>query len=248
MTSADRARLVEEVSNNTTPSSKDHSNAPAYLHSSPVDIDQLLDQDEEEMALKKKKVIFVDSDGEEVDSEEDDDTEDASPATSPQPYAHPLIRLCDKDVDYPDGMSEDDKVNHRRALGKLACVSLSSTATDEEINWVMLFYYQEFLWARPREAMRPHIFNIRNFTTPRIVLTPLLIKLGVGAPLHPFFRAISEWFDIAPVHLSPNSYRLAIAIYIMYINEGYAPPTMEELNHFLSLRKVAKEAGYFYFA
>ena len=99
--------------------------------------------------------------------------------------------------------------------------------------------------------MKPcaHIFSILGtFTIPRIVLTPLLIKLGVGAPLHPFFRAISEWFDIAPIQLSPNSYRLAIAIYIMYINEGYAPPTMEELSHFLSLRKVAKETGYFYFA
>ena len=55
-----------------------------------------------------------------------------------EPYAHPVIRLCDQDLDYPDGMSEDDKVNHRRAMGRLACVSLSSTATDEEINWVML--------------------------------------------------------------------------------------------------------------
>ena len=248
MTSSDRARLLEEISNDSTSSSEEHSNAPAYLHSSPVDINQLLDQDEQEIAPPQKKVIFVDSDGEEVDSEEDDNSQDASPAPSPEPYTHPLIRLCDKDVDYPEGMSEDDKVNHRRALGKLACVSLSSTATDEEIEWVMLFYYQEGLWARPRSSMRPHIFNIGNFTTPRIVLTPLLVKLGVGAPLHPFFRAISEWFDIAPIQLSPNSYRLAIAIYIMYINEGFSAPSMEELSHFLSLRKVAKEAGYFYFA
>ena len=45
----------------------------AYHHSSPVDINQLLDQDEQEIAPPKKKVIFVDSDGEEVESEEDEE-------------------------------------------------------------------------------------------------------------------------------------------------------------------------------
>ena len=112
----------------------------------------------------------------------------------------------------------------------------------------MQFYYQEGLWVRPRPAMRPHIFNIGDFTTPRIALTPHLVKLGVGAPLHPYFRAISEWFDIAPIQLSPNSYRLVITLYIMYVNKGFPPPSMEDLSHFLSLRKVAREAGYFYFA
>ena len=145
-------------------------------------------------------------------------------------------------------MSEDDRENKRRALGRLSCVSLSSSTIDEEINWVMQFYYQEGLCAPPRPAMRPHIFNILDFWTPRIVLTPHLVKLGVDAPLHPHFRAISEWFDIAPIQLPPNSYRLAIAMYIMYVNKGFPPPSMEELSHFLSLRKLSRKADYFYFA
>ena len=200
---------------------------------SPVDINQILDQDEHEIALMKNKVIYVDSDGDEVDVEDEEDDQAASPsAESPTPYVipyvHPLVLLHEKDIDYPEDMSEEEKVNERCHLGKLACVSLSSTATDKEIEWVMQFYYQEGLWARPRLAMPPHIFNIRDFTPPRIVLTLHLVKLGVGAPLHPYFRPISEWFDIAPIQLSPNSFRLAIALYIMYVNKGFPPPSMED--------------------
>ena len=110
-----------------------------------------------------------------------------SAVSSPRPYVHPTVLLHEQDIDYPEEMSEEDRIKERRRLGKLACVNLSSTATDEEIGWVMEFYYQEGLWARPRPEMRSHIFNFGEFKTPRIVLTPLLVKLGVGAPLHPFF-------------------------------------------------------------
>ena len=248
MSSSDRARLLEEASAGSASLAEEQPNNQMRHHFSPVDINQLLDQDEREVAYSRKKVIFVDSDGEEVDSEDSEETEDASAAPSPEPYIHPPIRLCDEDIDYPEGMSEDDKAQERRALGRLSCVSISSSATDEEIDWVMQFYYQEGIWARPMPAMRPHIFSIGNFSTPRIVLTPHLIKLGVGAPLHPYFKEILEWFDIAPIQLSPNSYRLAIALYIMYVSEGFPPPSMNELSHFVSLRKVVREAGYFYFA
>ena len=74
-----------------------------------MDINQLLDQDEQEVVSSKKKIIYVDSDGEEVQSEEGEDIQDASPSPSPNPYIHPLVRPHEQDIDYPEGMSEDKK-------------------------------------------------------------------------------------------------------------------------------------------
>lgn len=48
--------------------------------------------------------------------------------------------------------------------------------------------------------MRPHIFNHgEEFRILKIVLTPKLVALGVGAPLNLYFREISEWYDIVPI-------------------------------------------------
>ena len=112
----------------------------------------------------------------------------------------------------------------------------------------MQFYYQEGLWARPDQRCA-HIFSTLGSSKP------------LGSSLHLFWSNLgwarlyilslgisSNGSTLHQSNLSPNSYRLAIAIYIMYFSEGFPPPSMEELSHFLSLRKVAKELGYFYFA
>ena len=93
--------------------------------------------------------------------------------------------------------------------------------------------------------MRSHVFNYGgDFKIPRMVLSPKLVSLGVGAPLHPYFRAIIEWFDVAPIQLSPNSYKLAVALFILYHEAGFGAPSMEELSYFFSIRKTSK--GYFF--
>lgn len=67
--------------------------------------------------------------------------------------------------------------------------------------------------------MRLHLFNYDlEFRIPRVVLSPKLVALGVSAPLHPFFKDICEWFDIAPIQLSPNNYKMAIALCMMYVS------------------------------
>ena len=79
------------------------------------------------------------------------------------------------------------------------------------------------VWDRPPSMMHPHIFNYGdNFRIPRTVLIPKMVALGVATPLHPYFKAIIEWFGLAPIQLSPNRYKLAIALCILYHDTGFA--------------------------
>ena len=95
--------------------------------------------------------------------------------------------------------------------------------------------------------MRIHRFIVENLSIPRMVVTNRLIELGFGNPMHPFLVEIFEFHKIAPIQLSPNSYRLAIGIYMMYVNKGYEPPTMEELSYFVSLRHSGGDTGFYYY-
>ena len=63
----------------------------------------------------------------------------------------------------------------------------------------MDYYEQKGTAVVPLEEMRAHRFDIGNCRIPRIVLTPRHVSLGVGAPLHEYFEAICEWFDVAPI-------------------------------------------------
>lgn len=96
--------------------------------------------------------------------------------------------------------------------------------------------------------MRMHLFDIKRLPTPRMMLTPQLVELGLGSPMHPFLQQLIDFYKIAPIQLSPNSYRLAIRIYMMYLNKGYPPPTIEEISFFVDIRKSGKDLGFFYFA
>lgn len=169
-----------------------------------------------------------------------------SPQPSPDPFQHWEPELHELDIDWGNEVfSEKEKSDMRRRQNRLACVGLVSTISAEEVDWVMRYYGQEGIFAKPLEQMRPHIFNYgAEFRIPRMVLTPKLVALGVGAPLHPYFRAISDWYEIAPIQLSPNGYKMAIALHMMYTSCGFDPPTMQDLSYFFSLRQSG--LGWYY--
>lgn len=109
----------------------------------------------------------------------------------------------------------------------------------------MRYYDIEGIWARPLEFMRPHIFNYgKNFKIPRMVTNPKFISQGVGAPLHPYLKDVIEMYDVAPIQLSPNSYKLVLALFVLYSDFEFPAPTMKEVSHFFSLRK--SDNGYNY--
>lgn len=93
--------------------------------------------------------------------------------------------------------------------------------------------------------MRPHIFKYgEEFRISRIVRTSKLVSIGVGAPLDTFFREISDGYEIAPVQLFPDGYKMAIALYMMYTFCGFDPPFMQKFSYFFSL--CQSSIGYFY--
>ena len=135
----------------------------------------------------------------------------------------------------------------RRTYKIISCASLSSDISKDEIKWLIEYFDVRAKWMKPTAEMRIHRFNIDVLRIPRMVVTNRLLELGFGKPMHPFLIEIFEYHKIAPIQLSPNSYRLAIGLYMMYINKGYEPPTIEELGYFVSLRQSGGDTGFFYY-
>ena len=202
------------------------------------------DGDSEEAAAEEEARDFYHAINED---ESLDEARPPSPAPSPNPYAHPQITNSELDFDWDEEgeIREALKAKRRKKAGKLACVGLSSTASKAEIEWCLRYYDKGCIWARPHPWMRPHIFDYNpRLRIPRMVLTPKLVKLGIGPPLHPYFRSIIEWFNIAPIQLSPNGWKLAIALYMLYQDHNNRAPTMEDLSYFFRLG--ASSLGYYY--
>ena len=111
----------------------------------------------------------------------------------------------------------------------------------------MIEYYNlQGKWYRPRRFMRMHRFNFEGLPCPHMVLTNKLVELGFGWPMHPWLEKLVKHYDVAPIQIGPNSWRLAIGIYMMYRGLGYPEPSMREMDHFLSLRKTGEDYGFFY--
>lgn len=53
-----------------------------------------------------------------------------------------------------------------------------------------------------------------------------------------------EWYDVAPLQLSPNNYKLILVLFFLYHDLEFPAPTMEEISFFYSLRK--SDHGYYY--
>lgn len=101
----------------------------------------------------------------------------------------------------------------------------------------MEYYNLDGKFMRSCRMMRMYIFNISGLPTPRMVITNCLTDFGLGVYFIIFFHEICEFYNIAPIQLSPNSFHLVIGIYMMYFNLGYEQLLMDELSYFVSLRK-----------
>lgn len=88
-------------------------------------------------------------------------------------------------------------------------------------------------WLKHRSPMRMHVFPDTRLPTPRMVLTNKLVELGFGSPVYPFLREIVDYYQIAPIQLSPNSYRMIIGLY------------MTEISHFVGLRRSGNDLGFY---
>lgn len=80
----------------------------------------------------------------------------------------------------------------------------------------MAYYDMEGIWPRPISMTRPHIFSYgKIFKISRMITSPKLVSLGVGAPLHPYLKKVIEMYDVDPIQIFPKSYKLVLALFIL---------------------------------
>nr|XP_017252682.1 PREDICTED: uncharacterized protein LOC108223109 [Daucus carota subsp. sativus] len=95
-----------------------------------------------------------------------------------------------------------------------------------------------------KDGMRPHRFDKENIRIPRMVTTLRHVPLGVTAPLPSYYVDLCDWFKVAPIQLSPNSYMLAAGLYILFDKVGLGAPSMRVVSYFFRLAQ--SQPGYFY--
>lgn len=84
------------------------------------------------------------------------------------------------------------RVQIRKKEGKLNGVGQHFTISLRDIRKAINYYAQERKYVKPRKEMRPHRFDIGNITVPRTVLIDKHIPFGVGTPIYPWLRQISD--------------------------------------------------------
>lgn len=102
------------------------------------------------------------------------------------------------------------------------------------------------IWAHPLSFMRCHLLNYgKIFNTPRIVFSFVWSSFALA---HLFIISSSlSWicFDLAPFQLSPNSWKLALALFVSYGRHDPGALTMESFSCFLSLHRGVRCFYYF---
>ena len=75
----------------------------------------------------------------------------------------------------------------------------------------------------------------------------LIMRAGARLPLRQYFLDILEYFGIAPLQLAPNGYSLLSALYIVYSQLRFPPPTPIEVNYMYTLKKIPGGGAGFYY-
>ena len=73
-----------------------------------------------------------------------------------------------------------------------------------------------------------------------------ILKTGVFLPVHPFVVQVLDYFDIVPFQLPPNSYRLIVAFYIVFLEYCGVALSVVHFAFMYGLTALAKHAGFWY--
>lgn len=100
----------------------------------------------------------------------------------------------------------------------------------------------------PEPGERAHRFDLKipKQGIPHAVISAAFLRVGVSMPLHPFLREVLDFYQLAPMQLTPNSYRLAISTFILYSSKFTVPLTAPELGYFFRLKDTGRNSGCFY--
>lgn len=70
----------------------------------------------------------------------------------------------------------------------------------------------------------------------------------IKSSIAPFIQEILEFYEIVAHQLTPNSYKMAICMYLIYDQELYTTLSALELGYFYKLKETGKKGGCFYLA
>ena len=79
-----------------------------------------------------------------------------------------------------------------------------------------------------------------------MAISEAILKIEVFLPFHPFIEQVFEFFDIVPFHLSPNSYHLIMAFYIVFLGLCKTAPTVGHFTLIFGLKTLAKHPAFWY--
>lgn len=81
---------------------------------------------------------------------------------------------------------------------------------------------------------------------PLTVLSQSYFKLGFSLSMHPFFHEILDFYNLAPMQLTPNSFRMAACMFILYDQAFSVKLIARELGHFYQMKDTGRKLGVFY--
>ncbi|KAK1365185.1 hypothetical protein POM88_040746 [Heracleum sosnowskyi] len=100
----------------------------------------------------------------------------------------------------------------------------------------------------PSPGERCHRFD--NFELdqqiPCVVFSATFFRMGLSIPLHPFINDIITYYDISPLQMTPNAYRMAMCMYVLYDQQFEKKMSTRELGFFYQLKQTGKNSGFFY--
>ncbi|XP_062104924.1 uncharacterized protein LOC133816452 [Humulus lupulus] len=79
-----------------------------------------------------------------------------------------------------------------------------------------------------------------------MALSEHILKAGGTIPLHPFFVAVLNYFDLTPLQLSPNSWLTLSCLFVWFKERAEHTPTAQEVHFLYNLMGSPKSKGFYY--
>ncbi|XP_062090854.1 uncharacterized protein LOC133797067 isoform X2 [Humulus lupulus] len=78
-----------------------------------------------------------------------------------------------------------------------------------------------------------------------VAFSDSIIRSGGAFPLHPFFIKVLDYFELAPLQLSPNSWVMLSCLYVLYRQVYSRGPSISEVHYFFTLRENTSAPGFY---
>ncbi|KAL8094861.1 hypothetical protein AgCh_036393 [Apium graveolens] len=146
-----------------------------------------------------------------------EDEEDGSHWSYDSPQSEELElegeRIIKKQI-LPDGEESSTATEEVKVL---SCRDLPTSLTQKYLAEHIEQFQLEGHVVLPLPHMRCYRFNNpeNGGRVPRMVLSTFLLRLGISSPLHPFIKDVCEYYQLTPLQINPNGYRVALALYII---------------------------------